>query len=231
MIHTFNKNETVLEGTEYYDIVHSRDHVIVMGDSLGDAGMAAGVPSSSHILKIGFLFDHVRIRDAASMSNTVSYLYFPSRHAAGTEPTTVHGRVRYRAHRRSDNGHTAGHYRHGAKEVAPAVGFTCGQSLTSRLPDTEAPCHSFAHYIDQRFAVRCGPTWCAYGNRSGSIHDSCKLCIDEKRIRGAAVSCCAAPIICSLLLPPPVSLLLLFTLNGRYCRAAGYSSISSPLPR
>uniref|UniRef100_A0A2M4BW44 5'-nucleotidase n=2 Tax=albitarsis series TaxID=58233 RepID=A0A2M4BW44_9DIPT len=58
MIHTFNKNETVLEGTEYYDIVHSRDHVIVMGDSLGDAGMAAGVPSSSHILKIGFLFDH-----------------------------------------------------------------------------------------------------------------------------------------------------------------------------
>ncbi|XP_052872124.1 7-methylguanosine phosphate-specific 5'-nucleotidase [Anopheles cruzii] len=58
MIHTFNKNETVLEGTEYYDIVQSRDHVIVMGDSLGDAGMAAGVPSSSHILKIGFLFDH-----------------------------------------------------------------------------------------------------------------------------------------------------------------------------
>ncbi|XP_055530429.1 7-methylguanosine phosphate-specific 5'-nucleotidase [Wyeomyia smithii] len=58
MIHTFNKNETALEGTEYYDLVHDRDHVIVMGDSIGDAGMADGIPSSSHVLKIGFLFDH-----------------------------------------------------------------------------------------------------------------------------------------------------------------------------
>lgn len=59
MIHTFNKNETALKGTEYYDLVHDRDHVIVMGDSLGDAGMADGIPSSSYVLKIGFLFDHV----------------------------------------------------------------------------------------------------------------------------------------------------------------------------
>ncbi|XP_055678485.1 7-methylguanosine phosphate-specific 5'-nucleotidase isoform X1 [Lutzomyia longipalpis] len=58
-IHAFNKNETALEGTEYYDLVHSRDHVILMGDSLGDAGMADGIPKSSHVLKIGFLFDHV----------------------------------------------------------------------------------------------------------------------------------------------------------------------------
>lgn len=59
MIHSFNKNETVLEGSEYYDLVHSRDHIIVMGDSIGDAEMANGVPNSSHIIKIGFLFDHV----------------------------------------------------------------------------------------------------------------------------------------------------------------------------
>lgn len=59
MIHTFNKNETVLDGSEYYELVHTRDHIIVMGDSLGDADMANGVPASSHILKIGFLFDHV----------------------------------------------------------------------------------------------------------------------------------------------------------------------------
>lgn len=59
MIHTFNKNETVLNGSEYYELVHTRDHIIVMGDSIGDAQMANGVPSSSHILKIGFLFDHV----------------------------------------------------------------------------------------------------------------------------------------------------------------------------
>lgn len=58
MIHTFNKNETALKGTEYYDLVHDRDHVIVMGDSIGDAGMADGIPASSHVLKIGFLFDH-----------------------------------------------------------------------------------------------------------------------------------------------------------------------------
>lgn len=59
MIHTFNKNETALNGSEYYDLVHNRDHIIVMGDSLGDSEMANGVPSSSHIIKIGFLFDHV----------------------------------------------------------------------------------------------------------------------------------------------------------------------------
>ncbi|XP_033253261.1 7-methylguanosine phosphate-specific 5'-nucleotidase-like [Drosophila miranda] len=59
MIHTFNKNETVLDGSEYYNLVHTRDHIIVMGDSLGDADMASGVPASSHIIKIGFLFEHV----------------------------------------------------------------------------------------------------------------------------------------------------------------------------
>lgn len=58
MIHTYNKNETALENSEYYELVRKRDHVIVMGDSLGDAKMADGVPSQSHILKIGFLFDH-----------------------------------------------------------------------------------------------------------------------------------------------------------------------------
>ncbi|XP_031640909.1 7-methylguanosine phosphate-specific 5'-nucleotidase [Contarinia nasturtii] len=31
LIHTFNKNETVLEGTEYYDMVHNRKNVILMG--------------------------------------------------------------------------------------------------------------------------------------------------------------------------------------------------------
>ncbi|CAD7011368.1 unnamed protein product [Ceratitis capitata] len=58
IIHTFNKNEKLLKGTEYYDLVHTRDHIILMGDSLADSGMADGVPSSSHILKIGFLFHH-----------------------------------------------------------------------------------------------------------------------------------------------------------------------------
>lgn len=59
IIHTFNKNETVLEGSEYYNLVHQRDHILVMGDSIGDAGMANGMPLSSSVLKIGFLYDYV----------------------------------------------------------------------------------------------------------------------------------------------------------------------------
>lgn len=31
MIHTFNKNENALKGTDYYDLVHDRKHVILMG--------------------------------------------------------------------------------------------------------------------------------------------------------------------------------------------------------
>lgn len=31
LIHTFNKNETVLQGTEYYEMMHDRQHVILMG--------------------------------------------------------------------------------------------------------------------------------------------------------------------------------------------------------
>lgn len=59
VIHTFNKNETMLEGSDYYDLVHYRDHIILMGDTLADSGMADGVPASSHVIKIGFLFHHV----------------------------------------------------------------------------------------------------------------------------------------------------------------------------
>lgn len=34
----------------------------VHSDSLGDANMAEGMPTSSCVLKIGFLFDHVRVK-------------------------------------------------------------------------------------------------------------------------------------------------------------------------
>lgn len=59
IIHIFNKNETVLAGSKYGSLVHDRDSIILMGDSLGDADMANGVPSSSNIVKIGFLYHHV----------------------------------------------------------------------------------------------------------------------------------------------------------------------------
>ncbi|KAH8337952.1 hypothetical protein KR067_011626 [Drosophila pandora] len=59
LIHTFNKNESVLEGSDYFDQLHSRDHIILIGDSLGDANMASGASESSQVIKIGFLFHHV----------------------------------------------------------------------------------------------------------------------------------------------------------------------------
>lgn len=31
VIHMFNKNETILEGTDYYDMVHNRQNIILMG--------------------------------------------------------------------------------------------------------------------------------------------------------------------------------------------------------
>lgn len=60
IIHVLNKNELALKGTKYYDLVKDRENVILMGDSLGDAGMADGVPQVHAILKIGFLYDQVR---------------------------------------------------------------------------------------------------------------------------------------------------------------------------
>lgn len=60
-IHIFNKNEYALKGTDYYDMVQSRDNVILMGDSVGDAGMADGMEHANAVLKIGFIHDHVSI--------------------------------------------------------------------------------------------------------------------------------------------------------------------------
>lgn len=59
LIHVFNKNEFALKNTKYYDLIRNRDNVILMGDSLGDAGMADGISHANAILKIGFLYEHV----------------------------------------------------------------------------------------------------------------------------------------------------------------------------
>lgn len=42
-------------------------------DSLGDANMAEGVPSSSCVLKIGFLFDHVSYNEYSIATNTADW--------------------------------------------------------------------------------------------------------------------------------------------------------------
>ncbi|NWS13230.1 5NT3B nucleotidase, partial [Pachyramphus minor] len=62
LIHTYNKNNTVLQGTEYFQQLSTRTNIILLGDSMGDLTMADGIPSVENILKIGFLNDKVEER-------------------------------------------------------------------------------------------------------------------------------------------------------------------------
>ncbi|XP_052758763.1 7-methylguanosine phosphate-specific 5'-nucleotidase-like [Galleria mellonella] len=55
IIHTLNKNETAIKNTEYYGMVKDRSNVLLMGDNIGDAGMAEGMEHCDVVIKIGFL--------------------------------------------------------------------------------------------------------------------------------------------------------------------------------
>ncbi|XP_052737924.1 7-methylguanosine phosphate-specific 5'-nucleotidase isoform X2 [Bicyclus anynana] len=55
VIHTYNKNEAAIKDTEYYTMVKERNNVLLMGDNIGDAGMAEGMEHCDVIVKIGFL--------------------------------------------------------------------------------------------------------------------------------------------------------------------------------
>ncbi|KRY55714.1 putative cytosolic 5'-nucleotidase 3 [Trichinella britovi] len=57
MIHTFNKNASVIvdEGKCFYEKIRNRDCVLLIGDSLGDVHMDVGVVTERCILKVGFL--------------------------------------------------------------------------------------------------------------------------------------------------------------------------------
>lgn len=55
IIHTYNKNEAAIKGTEYYEMVKERPNVVLMGDNIGDAGMAEGMEHCDVVIKIGFL--------------------------------------------------------------------------------------------------------------------------------------------------------------------------------
>ncbi|XP_034246216.1 7-methylguanosine phosphate-specific 5'-nucleotidase isoform X2 [Thrips palmi] len=59
IVHPFNKNGKAAEHTKYFELMSSRHNVILMGDNLGDAEMADGVPNTDAVLKIGFLYGAV----------------------------------------------------------------------------------------------------------------------------------------------------------------------------
>lgn len=54
IIHTFNKNEFQIKKLPHYKKIAGRKNVLLLGDSLGDIGMTAGL-KHQEIIKIGFL--------------------------------------------------------------------------------------------------------------------------------------------------------------------------------
>lgn len=62
IIHSFNKNEHAIEKSDYFQVLGSRSNVILLGDEIGDAGMAAGVHDADAVLKIGFLYERAEDR-------------------------------------------------------------------------------------------------------------------------------------------------------------------------
>lgn len=59
IIHVFNKDEAILKNFPFYNQVKKRKNVILVGDSLGDAKMATGMPHDE-VIKIGFLNENNR---------------------------------------------------------------------------------------------------------------------------------------------------------------------------
>jgi HAD superfamily hydrolase (TIGR01544 family) len=58
LIHMFNKDDSHLRGSALFPDIAARPNVLLIGDSLGDATMADGVPHAL-VLKVGFLNDNI----------------------------------------------------------------------------------------------------------------------------------------------------------------------------
>jgi len=54
IIHSFNKDETLLQNFPAFDNIKNRTNVLLLGDGLGDIGMAEGF-DYKNIIKVGFL--------------------------------------------------------------------------------------------------------------------------------------------------------------------------------
>ena len=59
LIHVFNKSESAIHKSDYFENIRERENIILMGDSLGDLRMADGAANTKNILRIGFLNDKV----------------------------------------------------------------------------------------------------------------------------------------------------------------------------
>jgi cytosolic 5'-nucleotidase 3 len=58
IIHSYNKDETLVQDFPFYEEIKNRRNVILLGDSFGDVGMVEGF-EYDNLLKIGFLSEKV----------------------------------------------------------------------------------------------------------------------------------------------------------------------------
>lgn len=58
IVHSLNKDQTVIKGTKYEKMVEQRKNVLLLGDTLDDIGMLAGFEHDV-VIKIGFLSEDV----------------------------------------------------------------------------------------------------------------------------------------------------------------------------
>ena len=72
LIHSFNKNESSVHDSDYFDNLEKHNNILLLGDSIGDLRMADGA-KFDNILKIGFLNDKVNFGNF--MTFLSMYLY------------------------------------------------------------------------------------------------------------------------------------------------------------
>lgn len=65
MIHVFNKNESAVHDSDYFQNLSHRGNILLMGDSLGDLHMADGAEQVEAKLTIGFL--NTRVEDSLEL--------------------------------------------------------------------------------------------------------------------------------------------------------------------
>jgi HAD superfamily hydrolase (TIGR01544 family) len=58
IIHTLNKDETAIQNFPVFEIIKERKNILLLGDSLGDAGMVEGF-DYENLIKIGFLNEKI----------------------------------------------------------------------------------------------------------------------------------------------------------------------------